>query len=56
MGNIAMVEKIATALGDLKEKMIFVGGSVKVDFMPDDENVLGFSNRWYADGIKNKQI
>lgn len=22
-------------------------GDVRVDFMPDDENVLGFSNRWY---------
>ena len=116
MSNIAIVEKIATALGDLKEKMVFVGGSVaelyadfpeisdirptidvdcflelhtyfsytkleeelrslgfkddttqgapicrkiyqgiKVDFMPDDENVLGFSNCWYADGIKNKE-
>ena len=116
MSNIAMIEKIAGALGDLKEKMVFVGGSVaelyadfpevsdirpttdvdcflelhsylsyskleeelrklgfkedttqgalicrkiyqgiKVDFMPDDENVLGFSNRWYADGIKNKK-
>ena len=116
MSNIAMIEKIANALGDLKEKVVFVGGSVaelyadfpevsdirptidvdcflelhsylnyskleeelrslgfkddttqgapicrkiyqgiKVDFMPDDANVLGFSNRWYADGIKNKK-
>lgn len=22
-------------------------GDLRVDFMPDDENVLGFSNRWY---------
>ena len=28
VSNIAMVERIAQALGDLKEKMIFVGGSV----------------------------
>jgi len=28
---------------------------IKVDFMPNDENVLGFSNRWYVDGIKNKK-
>ena len=116
MSNIAMIVQIANALGDLKEEVIFVGGSVaelyadypettdirptvdvdcflelhtyldygkleeklralgfrddtsqdapicrkiykgiKVDFMPDDERVLGFSNRWYADGIKNKQ-
>lgn len=26
---------------------------VKVDFMPDDEKVLGFSNRWYALGLKS---
>lgn len=27
-------------------------GDLKVDFMPDDENILGFSNRWYAKGIE----
>jgi len=27
-------------------------GPLKVDFMPDDENILGFSNRWYAKGIE----
>lgn len=27
-------------------------GSLKVDFMPDDEEILGFSNRWYAKGIE----
>lgn len=26
-----------------------------VDFMPDDEKILGFSNRWYAEGIKTAQ-
>ena len=26
-------------------------GTLQVDFMPDDENVLGFSNRWYRDAI-----
>lgn len=26
-------------------------GDLKVDFMPDDEDILGFSNRWYAKGI-----
>lgn len=26
-------------------------GELKVDFMPDDEAILGFSNRWYAQGI-----
>lgn len=27
-------------------------GELKVDFMPDDEAILGFSNRWYAKGIE----
>lgn len=27
-------------------------GELKVDFMPDDEEILGFSNRWYAKGIE----
>lgn len=26
-------------------------GYLKVDFMPDDPNILGFSNRWYKEGI-----
>ena len=28
-------------------------GELKVDFMPDDESILGFSNRWYAKGIES---
>lgn len=24
-------------------------GSLRVDFMPDDEKILGFSNQWYQD-------
>ena len=27
-------------------------GELEVDFMPDDEAILGFSNRWYAKGIE----
>lgn len=27
-------------------------GELKVDFMPDNEAILGFSNRWYAKGIE----
>lgn len=27
-------------------------GDLKVDFMPDDAEILGFSNRWYAKGIE----
>lgn len=28
--------------------------NVKLDLMPDDSNILGFSNKWYKPGIKNK--
>lgn len=31
-------------------------GPLKVDFMPDDEAILGFSNRWYAKGIETAEI
>jgi len=27
-------------------------GNLKVDFMPDDPDILGFSNRWYKRGIQ----
>jgi len=27
---------------------------IKVDLMPTDPDVLGFSNRWYVEGIENK--
>lgn len=27
-------------------------GGLQVDFMPDDEDILGFGNRWYAQGIE----
>jgi predicted nucleotidyltransferase len=27
-------------------------GRLKVDFMPDDPSILGFSNRWYKEGIQ----
>jgi predicted nucleotidyltransferase len=30
-------------------------GSLKVDFMPDDEAILGFSNRWYRAGIETAE-
>ena len=26
-------------------------GDMRVDFMPDDEQILGFSNRWYPDAL-----
>lgn len=31
-------------------------GDLKVDFMPDDADILGFSNRWYAKGIETAVI
>lgn len=30
-------------------------GELKVDFMPDDEKILGFSNRWYQQALANTQ-
>lgn len=27
-------------------------GELRVDFMPDDESILGFTNRWYKDALK----
>jgi predicted nucleotidyltransferase len=30
-------------------------GELKVDFMPDDETILGYSNRWYAAGFASAQ-
>ncbi len=113
--NIKMLKTVAAGLGDLKDKVVFVGGAVaelyaedpaasdirptldvdciiemssrtkyakleeelrakgfsndnspgasicrwiykslKVDVMPTDEKILGFSNKWYIEGIKNK--
>lgn len=30
-------------------------GELRIDIMPDDEGILGFSNRWYSDAIKSAQ-
>jgi predicted nucleotidyltransferase len=30
-------------------------GDLKVDVMPTDETILGFSNRWYPDAIRDAQ-
>ncbi|RDL48904.1 hypothetical protein BLJAPNOD_04363 [Ensifer sp. M14] len=30
-------------------------GALKVDFIPDDEKILGFSNRWYAKASKRRR-
>ncbi len=34
----------------------WVFNGVKVDVMPTDSEILGFSNRWYAEGIENKIV
>jgi hypothetical protein len=113
--NIAMLQTVADGLKELRNEMVFVGGSVaelyandaaasdirstldvdcvnelssrialakleenlrkkgfandtskgapicrwiykeiKVDIMPDDVKILGFSNKWYHEGIENK--
>ena len=31
-------------------------GELRVDFMPDDEKILGFSNRWYADAFSSANV
>lgn len=30
-------------------------GELKVDFMPDNEDILGFSNQWYAEGMRTAE-
>ena len=30
-------------------------GDLKVDLMPDDENILGFTNRWYRSAITHAE-
>jgi len=30
-------------------------GDVKIDLMPDDENILGFTNRWYHSAIEHAE-
>lgn len=113
--NITMLQTVSSGLGELKNEMVFVGGSVaelyvdnpaasdirptldvdcvielssriaharleealrvkkfandtsqgapicrwiyrdiKVDVMPTDPNVLGFTNMWYEDGVTNR--
>jgi len=31
-------------------------GELRVDFMPDDKQLLGFSNRWYTDALKTAEF
>ena len=34
----------------------WVYNDIKVDVMPTDYDILGFSNRWYAVGLENKRV
>ncbi len=34
----------------------WVYNDIKVDVMPTDSDILGFSNRWYVEGIDNKIV
>jgi len=34
----------------------FLIQGLKVDFMPTDSSILGFSNKWYIDGVKTATI
>lgn len=31
-------------------------GELRVDFMPDDESILGFSNRWYREAFNTAEV
>ncbi|WP_296810837.1 hypothetical protein [Thiocapsa sp.] len=55
-----MVELVARALGDdLLRRMAFTGGCATglliVDFMPTDERILGFTNRWYRHALASAE-
>lgn len=43
---------------DISEGVIcrWIYKNIKVDVMPTDEKILGFSNIWYVEGIKNKIV
>ena len=56
--NFAAIENKLRELGfenDIESKVIcrYKINGIIVDIMPTDEKVLGFSNKWYADGFKN---
>lgn len=63
--NINMLQTVANGLEELKEEMVFIGGAVALLYADDpaatdiratpmEEKILGFSNRWYNEGIENK--
>lgn len=56
--DYAVIEEELRKIGfanDIESKVIcrYKVQGITVDVMPTGENVLGFSNKWYADGFKN---
>jgi predicted nucleotidyltransferase len=43
----------STEPGDPICRFVFAG--IKVDVMPSDEKILGFSNRWYAEALRRSR-
>jgi hypothetical protein len=62
--NIVRIKAVANILNQLNEEFVFENDiesgvlcrykvkGVIVDVMPTDASVIGFTNRWYADGFK----
>jgi predicted nucleotidyltransferase len=58
MGDFYKLQEHLLKLGfknDTESNIIsrFLLHGLKVDFMPTDPSILGFSNKWYIDGVKN---
>ncbi|GJH05948.1 nucleotidyl transferase AbiEii/AbiGii toxin family protein [Paraburkholderia terrae] len=60
-GWIKLIEQLRTK--GFKERMEADGpicamylGDLRVDFMPDDETVLDFTNIWYKDALENAEL
>lgn len=58
-GRFESLNKRLSELGfypDSKSSVIcrYTDQNILLDVMPTDSEVLGFSNRWYEDGLKNK--
>jgi hypothetical protein len=49
-----MIVMVAKALGD-EVNCRFRLGDLQVDFMPDDADALGFTNRWYKAALQTAQ-
>ena len=61
MGDFYKLQEHLLKLGfknDTESNIIsrFLLQGLKVDFMPTDPSILGFSNKWYVDGVKNAVV